>query len=314
MRDRDDEQRTTGGWSEIRRRGVGTFAGDVVRRLRAADGTSHVRALAYQTMFVILSGFVGLIGLARVLDIEQLRGVVTQFARSLMPGPSSRVIEQALQQGAQRGATAAVIGLGAAVGAGTFAMAQLERSANRLAMSDEDRPGVRRYAAAAILSVSVGTLFLLAALLLAGGGALARGLGWGEGVVTTWTVLRWPLGLVLVVAAVAAAFRFAPRERLRSRGLVTAGTVVAAVSWAGFTALLAGYFAIRGDGDDPYGPLLGIIALLLWSMLTSLALHLGLATSYELERAHAGEDEVVTLPEAPPERETAPSRVARPLR
>ena len=33
--------------------GLGPFVGDVLLRFRAADGTTHVRALAYQTMFVI---------------------------------------------------------------------------------------------------------------------------------------------------------------------------------------------------------------------------------------------------------------------
>jgi hypothetical protein len=52
-------------WRAVRRRGGGELARSSVKRFREADGTSHVRALAYQSMFVLLSGFIGLVGLNR---------------------------------------------------------------------------------------------------------------------------------------------------------------------------------------------------------------------------------------------------------
>jgi YihY family inner membrane protein len=281
---RDDV--TLGATSTVRRRGVGTFVGDVLRRFIAADGTTHVRALAYQTMFVILSGFIGLIGLATVMHIQQLRGVVTELAKSLMPGPGSKVIGQTVKEGSKSGGTAAFVGLAAAASAGMFSMAQLERSANRLMSSNDDRRAVPRFAIALALSLTVGTLLLIGALVLAGGSALATGFGWSGTAATTWSIARWPIGVVIVTVAIFAAFRFAPRERLASARLLWAGTIVAVVLWVVFTIALAVYFSWRSSsGSNPYGPLLAIIALLLWSMLTSLALHLGMSTTAELAGA-----------------------------
>ncbi len=59
---------------------------EVSRRFIRADGTSHVRALAYQSAFVMMSGFVGLVGIASVLGSEQLRTIVQEMALRVSPG------------------------------------------------------------------------------------------------------------------------------------------------------------------------------------------------------------------------------------
>ena len=41
---------------------------------------------------------------------------------------------------------------------------------------------------------------------------------------------------------------------------------------------------MSNSADQAYGPLLSVIALLLWAGLTSLALHLGITACVELER------------------------------
>ena len=63
-----------------------------------------------------------------------------------------------------------------------------------------------------------------------------------------------------------------------------AGTAIAVVLWGLFTGLLSLYFAMSNSADQAYGPLLSVIALLLWAGLTSLALHLGITACVELER------------------------------
>jgi uncharacterized BrkB/YihY/UPF0761 family membrane protein len=59
------------------------------------------------------------------------------------------------------------------------------------------------------------------------------------------------------------------------------GAAVAIVLWLAFTAGLALYLSI--GGGRTYGSLIAIVALLLWSVLSSLALHLGLSVAYEIE-------------------------------
>src|SRR6185369_11087362 len=91
-------------------------------------------------MFAMLSGFIGLVGLASVLGVGVFRDTIIELSKSIAPGPSGQLLQEAAQQ-STGGGTAALVGLGAAMFSGMFAMAQIERSANRLAGRTEDRPG-----------------------------------------------------------------------------------------------------------------------------------------------------------------------------
>ena len=106
------------------------------------------------------------------------------------------------------------------------------------------------------------------------------------------------LGIALVGVGVYVLFRVAPQRPLGSSRDVAIGAVVAIVLWVLFTVALSAYYAISG-GSSAYGPLMSIIALLVWASLTAFALHAGLATAAELG-ARVGEREAVRLPGARP--------------
>jgi uncharacterized BrkB/YihY/UPF0761 family membrane protein len=267
-------------WRAVRRRGGGELAGSSVRRFREADGTSHVRALASQSMFVLLSGFIGLVGLAGALDLRQVRGIVEQMVEAISPGPSGQLLREAARQGANGGTTAMVLGLLGALLAGTLAMAQVERSANRLAGRSQDRPFGQRYGVAFMLALSAGVLLSAGGLALAGGRAVSEGLGWEGAALTVWTVARWPLGVAVAAVGIYLLFRTAPRGRIGSHAALAAGTATAVALWFLFSLALGLYFALSSNAE--YGPLLSVVALLLWSSLSSLALHLGLAVTVEM--------------------------------
>ena len=267
-------------------RSAGRFTADVMRRFRDADGTSHARALAYQTVFIMLSGFIGLVGLASVLGLGEIRRTVQHLATSVAPGPSSRLLQEAAQQGASGGAAVALLGLGAAWVSGMFAMAQVQRSADRMAGigHEQERSGAAKYGRAAALALPVGILLGVGGLVLAGGSSIVEGFGLSGSADTLWNVVRWPLGVALVGAGLLLMLRFAPTTPLGTPHRRMAGVGVALALWTVFTLLLSLYFSMSTTTTRTYGPLLAVIALVLWSGLTSLALHLGTATTVELDR------------------------------
>jgi uncharacterized BrkB/YihY/UPF0761 family membrane protein len=131
-----------------------------------------------------------------------------------------------------------------------------------------------------------------------GGRALPTGFGWADEIETVWSILRWPLGIAIVLVAAAFLYRAAPMRRIGSSREILVGALVAVVLWIAFTGLLSLYFSIQTS--SAYGPLLAIVALLLWSMLTSAALHLGMATTCELAGApRPGRAEASERPQAP---------------
>jgi len=268
-------------------RSPGDLARGALRRFRGADGASHTRALAFQTMFVLISGFVGFVGLASVLHLTFVRETVVSLAKRIAPGPSAKLLAEAAKQGATSGGTAMVVGLLAALAAVTLAMVQAERSANRLMGVADDRPAGARLGRGFVLAISAGILLAVGGLVLGAGRSIGQGAGWHGTAGTVWDVLRWPLGILLGAAGTYLVFRFAPRERPAPRRAEVVGAVVAVVLWVVFTALLALYFSMSGSSSSTYGPLLAIVALLLWSGLASLAFHLGFAVTAELGAARA---------------------------
>lgn len=267
-------------------RSAGRFAADVIRRFRDADGTSHARALAYQMVFITLSGFIGLVGLASVLGLGEIQRTVQHLATSVAPGPSSRLLQEAAQQGASGGAAVALIGLGSAWLSGMFAIAQVQRSADRMAGigGDQERAGAAKYLRAAGLALPVGILLGVGGLVLAGGSSIIEGFGLEGAADTLWNIVRWPLGAALVGAGLLLMLRVAPSRQLGTPRRRVAGTGVALALWTLFTLLLSLYFSMSTTTTRTYGPLLAVVALVLWSGLTSLALHLGIATTVELDR------------------------------
>ena len=265
-------------------RSAGTFLKDVVRHFRRADGTSHTRGLAYQVMLVVIPGLIALVGLASMLHIAEIRSTVQHLVEMLSPGPSGKLLTEAAAQGASGGATAAIVGLVGALIAGMFAVAQVERSANRLSGLDHDRPTAKRYGLAFLLAIPVGILLSAGVLLIGAGGPVVDGLGLEGGARVVWEVVRWPLGLLVAAAGIMLLLRVAPVRRLGSTRHLMAGTAIAVVLWGVFTGLLSLYFALSNSTSQTYGPLLAVIALLLWAGATSLALHLGITACVELER------------------------------
>jgi uncharacterized BrkB/YihY/UPF0761 family membrane protein len=146
-------------------------------------------------MFAMMSGFIGMIGLASVLGISTIRNTIIELSKGIAPGPSGQLLQDAARQSTGGGA-AAFFGLGAALISGALAMAQVERSGNRLAGTTEDRPGARRFLVALGLALTAGVLAVIGLVSLAGGQSLATGFGWKGTASDAWMVLRWILGIV----------------------------------------------------------------------------------------------------------------------
>ena len=70
-------------------------------------------------------------------------------------------------------------------------------------------------------------------------------------------------------------------------------SVVALLLWLVFSLALSGYLGSSSGFGTVYGPLTGIMALLLGSQLTALALLFGVAVGAQLEAVRAGQSEAV---------------------
>jgi YihY family inner membrane protein len=276
----------------LRRTGWVRLGKDAFTRFRYADGSSHSRSLAYQVTLALLPGMIAAIGLATTLRARQVVNLLRDTTERLAPGPAGDIFLTALRQGqkatAGGGRIALVVGLVAALASATFAMAQVERGANRIYGIERDRPTKDRYLTAFKLAVSAGVLITLAFVLIVAGADISKAIGLSGAVQVIWRLLQWPLSIAFVVVAFALLFQRAPRRRQPAASWLAVGSAMSVLLWFVLTGLLALYLQGSKAFGQTYGPLVGVIGMLLWTFATSAAIYLGIAFAAQLEAVRAG--------------------------
>jgi YihY family inner membrane protein len=293
----------------LRLTGRRRLVADSIVRFRAADGFSHSRALAFQVTLTLLPALIAIVGFAAALGQDDFTRVVRDTIQDLTPGAPGEVLTEALRHGSESGhesgETALTAGAIAALIAGTSAMGQIERGANRIYGVERDRPFVLKYLVGLGLALTAGVLALLSVVVLMGADAIRDALALGETVDAVWRVARWPLGIVLAVASVALLFEYSPRRRQPEASWLAVGASVSAVLWLLFMGVLALYMDVTDSFGATYGPIAGTIGVLLWTFLTAVALFLGLAFAAQLEAVRAGVPEPRIEPQAGARAETS---------
>ncbi|MDX3075423.1 YihY/virulence factor BrkB family protein [Streptomyces sp. NPDC088354] len=293
---RGDELSGDEAWAALRRYGGWPLMRDSFVRFRYADGFSHSRALALQTVLSIVPLAIAMIGLSGVLHTDDIGRVAEITIRRIAGGPSQDVIDDALRQSHQHtdsgGQAALWLGLLFSVVNVTTGLCQVERGANRIYGVERDRPFLRKYSRGLVMAVLAGAPLGLSFVLTVLGADLTRALAevYHLGTATThaWDVLRWPLGIVLAMLATSAIFRRSPRRAQPGYTWLAFGATVYLLLWSASTWALSLYVGASGSFTSMYGPLSAFVALLLWSYLTSVALFLGLAFAAQLEAMRAG--------------------------
>jgi YihY family inner membrane protein len=303
-----DELDAMDAWHLARRHGLRKIAVESFMRFRYGDGFTNSRALALQACLAVVPFLLALTGLAADLDEERPARVVAHVVDSLSPGAGeSDALTSAVEDSdasEAAGEVALALGLAFALVSMTTAMAQVERGANRIYGIRRDRKALAKYGRAAVLTAvlagPVGTGFLMIVGGKAFGEAMAEGYGWSDDAVLWWEVLRWPVGLALLVLTIAVLLDHAPRRRQPALSWLALGSGIAVLLSAVATVGLALYVSLSGSFGSVYGPLAGVFALLLWALLSSIALFLGTAVCAQLEALRAGQvDPVMDDPGRP---------------
>ncbi|HVL83892.1 MAG TPA: YihY/virulence factor BrkB family protein [Pseudonocardia sp.] len=284
-------------WETVRRYHLGQLFSTAFVRFRYGDGFSHARAFALQLALAAVPLIIAGAGLATAMGAESFAEVVARTVVAISPGSSDALVQQVVsgdtgEERSEQAEVVVVLALLTAFLAATSAFAQLERGANRIYGTKRDRPTLRKYGRAAVLTATAGVALSAGLLLIVVGepfgDALEQVYQWGEGAETVWDVVRWPLGLGALVVAVTGLFRHAPRRRQPGLSWLGVGAAVTVLAWLAGSGLLALYVVLAENFDDTYGPLAAVMALLLWANVTGVALLAGFALAAQLEAVRAG--------------------------
>jgi YihY family inner membrane protein len=294
-----DELSADDAWHTVRRYGLGHLLSTGFLRFRYGDGFSHARAFALQLALATVPLVIAGAGLAAALGVESFAEVVARTVVALSPGSSDAlladVVEGGSDEGSEQGEVVVMLGLATAFVAATSAFAQLERGTNRIYGTDRDRPALRKYGRAAVLTATAGTAMAVGLLLIVAGepfgDAVEQVYHWGGAAETAFDVVRWPIGLLALVVAVTLLFRYAPRRQQPGLSWLAVGAAVTVTFWLAGSGLLALYVVAAGNFGDTYGPLTAVMALLLWANVTGVALLAGVALAAQLEAVRAGDSD-----------------------
>jgi YihY family inner membrane protein len=264
---------------------------DAFVRFRASDGFSHARSLAFMTSLLLVQGVILLVGLAAALGDTDVSGSIVRTISEAVPGPAGKSLTDAVFHAYTTGASGqnlvlVVIGVTTFI-TGTTLMGQMERALNRQYGIEQDRPTLQKYARALVLALTAGLLSTAAFAMFALGHGIGAGLH-DDTVTQIWNVVRWPIALVLMMAAIALLFRWSPYRHQPAWSWLAFGSVVSVLLWSITTLGLGFFFQASTTFSTTYGPLAGMMAILLWALLSSVAILFGAAIAVQLEAVRAG--------------------------
>ena len=162
--------------------------------------------------------------------------LIVRSLRAAAPGPAGEFLTSAVIQAQHAGAThryaGLVLGLVGAIITGTTLMGQVERALNRIYGIEQDRPTVQKYGLAFAARAHGRRCSTVLAFARSGVRASRSATGiQNTATANVWAVVRWPLALVLMMAAMALLFRWSPRRHQPAWSWLAFGASVSVLLW-----------------------------------------------------------------------------------
>jgi membrane protein len=260
-------------------RQVGILVGVYVKNVLDDDVPGIAAELAYRFMFaafpfaiflVALSGFI-----ASWLGVDdpsaRIIGAIGADLPANLVGPVKDQLQAVLGQ-----TQPTLLSFGALVTfyASAAGMSSLMKAMNRACGVRETRPFVLRLFLAGVLTVVAGVAIVVSFVAIVGGTLMTRQVVDRVGLNDVWpwlALLRWPMSMALLVAAVAALLRFSPAVRTPWRWAALSATAFAVV-WLTATYIFGVYVARFATYDATYGALAGFVVLMFWFYLGAFVL------------------------------------------
>lgn len=273
-----------GSWAETLKRAFKEFQHD--------NATDWAAALTYYSVLSIFPGLLVLVALLGVLGQHpQTTNAMLDIVRDLGPESAVDTFEGPIKNVTEsEGGAAALLGVGllGALWSASGYLGAFTRASNAVYEVEEGRPFWKlrpQQVGMTILMVLMLSL-LLVGLVVTGPLAQAVGdvIGLGEGAVTVWGIVKWPVMVAIVTTMFAVLYYWAPNVKQPRFRWISPGSVVAVLAWILASAAFGLYVANFGSYSATYGSLAGMIVFLLWLWISNNALLFGQELNAELER------------------------------
>ena len=263
---------------------VKDIVGRLVEGIKADDVSGLAAEIAYRFLFAVFPFglFVAALGsfAAGLLHVDNpaqtpRRAASATICRRRSPRASDRS-----WSGSSSVSQPGLITFGAltALWAATGGTNALVKGIHRAYDVPEQRPFLLRYAVAIGLTILAAAGAILSFVTIVGGAVVtqqaAQGIGLGDQAFFVLQLLRWPAVFVMLTAAAAILYRYAPSVVVPWRGIL-AGAAIFALGFLVATAAIGFYATHVANYGATYGSLGGVIVMMLWFYGTAAMLLIG---------------------------------------
>ena len=272
-----------------------------VQEMSDDDATHMAAGVAYYALFSIFPLLLGLIALVSFLDVlesETVQTEITDFVTDYLPGSEGLVDSNVESANRLQGALGvfAIVGL---IWSGSAIFGAVTRAVNRAWDVHKDRPLLVGKPRQLVMALGVGVLFMLSlstATFARVAGRLSESDVPGVGFLAeaVGVVLLQGSSFVLSLCIFLLIYKFLPNTRTYW-GYIWPGALLAAVLFELAKNVFILYLGRIATFESVYGSLAPVIALLLWTYVSSLILILGAELSSEYGRLRRGVDRGVLL-------------------
>jgi len=245
--------------------------------------------LSYYFFLALIPAILFLLAVASFFPLQSMTDDVARVLGPVMSPEMLKLIQDQMQRlgNAQSGGllTFGVLG---ALWSSSAALVSIVDALNRTYDIDESRPWWKVRLVSMGLTIGLALFILVALTLVLAGPTIATWLDeqlhMGSMLKWTWLVLQWPVALALVALALGIVFYFAP-DAEQDWAWITPGALIGSVLWLLVSLATKLYVANFTDYNAAYGSVGGVMVVLLWLYVSSIAILAAAEINAEIEHA-----------------------------
>lgn len=252
--------------------------------------STYASALAYQMLFSLFPFLLFLIALIGFLHLPDFFSWLRLQSELVLPPQALEQVNPVIDQLQQSKGGLLSIGIVIALWTASAGVRLMMSAMNAAYDVVEARPVWKRIPLSVLYTVGIAMMMLAVAGLMVTGPQvmnwIASQIGMEDFIVTLWTVLRWPLIVMLLMVAVALIYYVMPDVKQEFR-FITPGSVLAVVVWIVASLGFGYYVKTFADYNAMYGSIGAIIVLLLYFYISAAVLLLGAEMNAVVEHMSA---------------------------
>jgi membrane protein len=269
------------GWRALAKRTAVELVADNVLGLAAQ--------LAYYFFLALFPALLFLVALVSFLSVQDLMDTIMAMLGRVAPADVMSIIQdQVLKIAENKNGGLLTLGMLGTIWSTSSGVTAIIDALNQAYDIQESRPWWKVRLTAIALTIALAVFIIASTVLVLAGPALAERVAeWlhlGPVFTWTWTIIQWPLVFALVSLAIALVYYFAP-DAEQAFIWITPGSILATILWLLTSLVFRFYVTAFATYNATYGTIGGVIVLLLWLYVSSLAVLVGAELNAEIEHA-----------------------------